>query len=161
MGITMPVTKQNYKVKDPKKLVATMREAFEIAHSGRPGPVLVDIPRDVFFADVSFALLKKEKKKRQKPDADFLICAAEAADVMLAAKRPLVIAGGGIISAGASREFTHFVEKYHFPVATTLMGMSPDGVPALSATSDDVPENVNPSQVVAVSDLIAELIRRS
>ena len=123
MGITMPVTKQNYKVKDPKKLVATMREAFEIAHSGRPGPVLVDIPRDVFFADVSFALLKKEKKKRQKPDADFLICAAEAADVMLAAKRPLVIAGGGIISAGASREFTHFVEKYHFPVATTLMGI--------------------------------------
>ena len=123
VGVTMPVTKHNFKVKDPKKLVPILRQAFHIARTGRPGPVLVYIPRNLFFAEVSYAAAQEEEKKPGKPDADFLICAAEAADVMRQAKRPLVIAGGGIISAGASQEFTAFVEKYHLPVATTLMGI--------------------------------------
>lgn len=123
VGITMPVTKHNFKVKDPKKLVSTIRQAFKIAASGRPGPVLVDIPRDVFFAEVSYAPHNEEKKAPGEPDADFLICAAEAAALLTEAKRPLVIAGGGIISANASKEFLAFVEKYNLPVVTTLMGI--------------------------------------
>ncbi|MBQ9365411.1 MAG: biosynthetic-type acetolactate synthase large subunit [Schwartzia sp.] len=123
VGITMPITKQNYKVKDPKKLMDTLREAFEIARGGRPGPVLIDIPRNVFNAEVEYVHKAAQKKKLKQPDVDFLICVAEAEDVMLAAKRPIVIAGGGIISANASHDFIKFIEKYHFPVATTLMGI--------------------------------------
>ncbi|MBQ9377570.1 MAG: biosynthetic-type acetolactate synthase large subunit, partial [Schwartzia sp.] len=123
VGMTIPVTKHNFKVKDPKLLVPAIREAFDVARAGRPGPVLIDVPRDVFFADVRFAPRVAEKKRRGKPDADFLICAAEAEEVMLHAKRPLVIAGGGVISANASKEFRAFVEKYRFPVAATLMGI--------------------------------------
>ena len=123
VGVTIPVTKHNFKVKDPKLLVPAIREAFDVARAGRPGPVLIDVPRDVFFADVRFAPRSQEKKRRGKPDADFLICAAEAEEVMLHAKRPLVIAGGGVISANASKEFCAFVEKYRFPVAETLMGI--------------------------------------
>ena len=123
VGITMPVTKHNFKVKDPKKLVATVRQAFKIAKNGRPGPVLVDIPKDIFFAEVNYAPQKEEHKEPGQPDADFLICAAEAAELLTEAKRPLVIAGGGIISANASKEFLAFVEKYNLPVVTTLMGI--------------------------------------
>ncbi len=123
VGVTMPITKHNFKVKDPKKLVMVLREAFHIARTGRPGPVLVDIPRNLFFADVRYTPEQEVCKKPGQPDADFLICAAEAAAVMRQAQRPLVIAGGGIISANASREFTAFVEKYHLPVAVTLMGI--------------------------------------
>lgn len=123
VGVTMPITKHNYKVKDAKKLIPVLREAFHIAKSGRPGPVLVDIPRNLFFADAGKMDTYKEEKKTGKPDTDFLICAAEAAEVMRMAKKPVVIAGGGIISAGASKEFRAFVEKFNFPVATTLMGI--------------------------------------
>ncbi|WP_462332429.1 biosynthetic-type acetolactate synthase large subunit [Schwartzia sp. (in: firmicutes)] len=123
VGVTMPITKHNYKVKDPKLLVDVMREAFALAKKGRPGPVLIDIPRNVLLANVDYAPMHEEKKKPSRPDADFLICAAEAEEVMLKAKRPIVIAGGGVISAGASKELTDFVEKFRFPVATTLMGI--------------------------------------
>ena len=123
VGVTMPITKHNYKVKDAKKLIPTLREAFRIAKSGRPGPVLVDIPRNLFFAEAGSMTPLPPKKEPAKPDTDFLICAAEAVEVMRKAKKPLVIAGGGIISANASREFTAFVEKYRLPVANTLMGI--------------------------------------
>ena len=85
LGITMPVTKHNFKVKDAAKLIPTLREAFDIARSGRPGPVLVDIPRDLFFADVKYESCIYEEKTPGKPDADFLICCG----------------GGGSDSAGA------------------------------------------------------------
>lgn len=123
IGITMPVTKHSFKIKNPDELAAAVREAFAIARRGRPGPVLIDVPRNVFLAQAKFSPRPAETRQRKEPDADFLICAAEAEDVMLAARRPVVIAGGGIISAGASREFAAFVEKYRFPVAETLMGI--------------------------------------
>ncbi len=123
LGITMPVTKHNFKVKDAARLVATLREAFDIARSGRPGPVLVDIPRDLFFADVKYERRIHEAKKSGKPDADFLICAAEAADVIRRAKKPVIIAGGGVIYAGAAAELTAFAERYGIPVVQTLMGL--------------------------------------
>ncbi|BEU87583.1 acetolactate synthase large subunit [Selenomonas sp. TAMA-11512] len=123
IGVTMPVTKHNFKVKTAKQLVPALREAFKIAKSGRPGPVLVDIPRDIFFAEVPYEKEEAEKKAAGKPDADFQICAAEAAAVIRQAKRPVLIAGGGVISAEASKELTAFVEKYGIPVVMTLMGI--------------------------------------
>lgn len=123
LDVTMPVTKHNFKVKDAKKLIPAIREAFRIACSGRPGPVLVDVPRDIFFADVDVLPPHEEEAKCGKPDADFLICAAEAAEVIRKAKRPLIIAGGGVISAGASKEVVAFAEKFRLPIAYTLMGI--------------------------------------
>ncbi len=123
LDITMPVTKHNFKVKDPRKLIETVRRAFEIALEGRRGPVLVDIPRDIFFAEVDYKPQAVPEKIVGKPDPDFVICAAEAAEEIAKAERPAVIVGGGAISAGASKEIIDFVEKYNLPVVNTLMGI--------------------------------------
>lgn len=123
LGVTMPVTKHNFKVKDGKKLIATLRLAFSLAKSGRPGPVLVDIPRNLFLEECEFTPLKSVKKEPGKPDADFLICAAEAADEIRKAYRPVIIAGGGVISANASENLIAFAEKFNLPVVSTLMGI--------------------------------------
>ncbi len=128
LDVTMPITKHNYKVKDPKKLVPTLREAFDLARSGRPGPVLVDVPRDIFLMEVPYEEVEREEKKPGRPDADFLICAAEAAEEIAKASRPVLVIGGGVISAEASGEVTAFAEKYNLPVAATLMGLG--GIPA-------------------------------
>ena len=123
LDITMPVTKHNFKVKDSRKLVETVRQAFEIAKSGRRGPVLVDIPKDLFFAEVDYKFKKIEEKIPGTPDADFKIIAAEAVEEISKAERPAVIVGGGAISAGASKEIINFIEKYNLPVVNTLMGI--------------------------------------
>ena len=123
LDITMPVTKHNFKVKDARQLVNTIRQAFEIAMSGRRGPVLVDIPRDLFSADVDYTPKTFAEKKVGKPDPDFLICAAEAIEEILQAKRPVAIVGGGAISAGASQEIINFIERYNLPAVNTLMGI--------------------------------------
>lgn len=123
LDITMPVTKHNFKVKEARLLVQTIRQAFEIAMSGRRGPVLVDVPRDIFFAEVDYRPQEVKEKISSKPDADFIICAAEAAEEIAKAERPAVIVGGGAISAGASKEIIAFIEKFNLPVVSTLMGI--------------------------------------
>ena len=123
LDITMPVTKHNFKVKDARKLVETVRQAFEIALSGRRGPVLVDIPKDLFFAEVDYKPQAVAEKIVGTPDADFKICAAEAVEEIAKAERPAVIVGGGAVSAGASKEIIDFIEKYNLPVVNTLMGI--------------------------------------
>ena len=123
LDVTMPVTKHNYKIKNAADLVPTIRQAFELARSGRPGPVLLDVPRNLFFEEVVYAAEEPRVRTPGKPDADFMICAAEAAAEIVSAERPLVIVGGGVISAGTSAEVTAFIEKYHLPVVHTLMGM--------------------------------------
>lgn len=123
LDITMPVTKHNFKVKEARLLVPTIREAFEIAMSGRRGPVLVDVPKDLFFAEVDYRAQEVEEKVPAQPDADFIICAAEAAEEIAKAERPAVIVGGGAISAGASKEILAFIEKFNLPVVSTLMGI--------------------------------------
>ena len=105
LDVTMPVTKHNYKVKDVRQLVPTIREAFELAREGRPGPVLVDVPRDLFLKETEYDAQKPEPCTHGVPDADFLICVAEAAHEIVRAKRPVVIVGGGVISAGATGSF--------------------------------------------------------
>ena len=128
MDVTMPVTKHNYKVKDPKALAATVREAFRLARHGRPGPVLVDIPRDILLNPAPFYADDMPVKEPGTPDADFKICVAEAAEVICQAKQPVIISGGGVINAGASREVVAFAEHYNLPVVFTLMGIG--GVPS-------------------------------
>ena len=123
LDITMPVTKHNFKVKDSRKLVDTIRHAFEIAKSGRRGPVLIDIPKDIFFAEVDYKFKPVEEKIIGTPDADFKICAAEAVEEIAKAERPAIIVGGGAISAGASKEIIDFIEKYNLPVVNALMGI--------------------------------------
>ena len=123
LDITMPVTKHNFKVKEARLLVPTIRQAFEIAMSGRRGPVLVDVPRDIFFAEVDYRPQEVKEKISAQPDADFIICAAEAAEEIAKAERPAVIVGGGAISAGASKEIIAFIEKFNLPVVNTLMGI--------------------------------------
>lgn len=123
LDVTMPVTKHNYKIKNAADLVPTIREAFALARSGRPGPVLIDVPRNLFFEEVAYTEQKREEHQPGKPDADFIICAAEAATEIVNAERPLVIVGGGVISAGASAETVAFIEKYRLPAVHTLMGM--------------------------------------
>ena len=123
LDITMPVTKHNFKVKEARLLVSTIRQAFEIALSGRRGPVLVDVPRDIFFAEVDYRPLEVKEKIPSQPDADFIICAAEAAEEISKAERPAVIVGGGAVSAGASKEIIAFIEKFNLPVVNTLMGI--------------------------------------
>ncbi len=123
LDVTMPVTKHNYKIKAAADLVPTMRKAFELARRGRPGPVLLDIPRNLFFEEVAYAPQEPPASAPGVPDADFVICAAEAAEEIVRAERPLVIVGGGVISAGTSAEVTAFIEKYRLPVVHTLMGM--------------------------------------
>lgn len=123
MDVTMPVTKHNYKVKEPKVLAATVREAFRLAKHGRPGPVLVDIPRDILLNPAPFYEDDTPVRQPGTPDADFKICVAEAAEVICRAKQPVIISGGGVINAGASKEVTAFAEHYNLPVVFTLMGI--------------------------------------
>ncbi|WP_371381818.1 biosynthetic-type acetolactate synthase large subunit [Sporomusa aerivorans] len=124
-GITMPITKHNFLVKDISKLTDTLRRAFSIARSGRPGPVLVDIPRDIQANTHDFSDLETEYSRqslvRQSPDLPALISKAAAA--VSAAERPVIIAGGGCINASAGQALAKFSEQCALPVVTTLMGI--------------------------------------
>lgn len=120
-GITTPITKHNFIVKDVEKLADTIRRAFQIAAKGRPGPVLVDIPKDVTAARCEYV---KEEPKRLKRYTDQITEEdLETAVKMIAnAKKPYVFAGGGAVISGASVELKEFVEKIQAPVCDTLMG---------------------------------------
>lgn len=124
-GITMPITKHNFIIKDSSKLTEIIRRAFAIARSGRPGPVLVDIPRDIQTDVYNFTDLESENMGqrliRQSPNLAELIKKAAAA--ISAAERPVIIAGGGCINANASPMLAAFAERCGLPVATTLMGI--------------------------------------
>ena len=125
-GITMPITKHNFTVRDVNELADTLRRAFEIAHTGRFGPVLVDIPKDVTAAMANF-----EPKALPAPEVltvsgDNL---SEIAAVINAAERPLAYCGGGIRLSGANEEVCELLEKADIPAAYTLMaaGVLPNG----------------------------------
>ncbi|MDD6202240.1 MAG: biosynthetic-type acetolactate synthase large subunit [Lachnospiraceae bacterium] len=119
-GVTMPITKHGYIVKDVKQLAKTIRRAFEIAQSGRPGPVIVDITKDVTAAVCEYT--KETPKKPEKPakysqkDIDKAIAAIKES------KRPYIYLGGGAIASGADKEVTEFARRIDAPVCDTLMG---------------------------------------
>ncbi len=124
-GVTTPITKQNYLVKNAEDIVRVMREAFYIAGTGRPGPVVVDVPMDVLCEMVEFTPFTPQKILGYNPEpkaSDNQI--KKLAKMLKSAKRPLFVLGGGVLSAGASRDFTRLVEKLNVPVVSTLMGIS-------------------------------------
>ncbi len=124
VGITRPCTKHNYLVSDPADLVSTMREAFYLAASGRPGPVLIDLPKDVVASMMSFPEKKKIKMQTYQPNlAPHPGQVEKACKACLKAKRPVLYVGGGVILSDANKELTELAEKLHVPVTMTLMGI--------------------------------------
>jgi acetolactate synthase I/II/III large subunit len=126
VGITRPCTKYNYLVKNIDDLPRALHEAFHIASSGRPGPVVVDIPKDIQFAKGTYAKPKEFQHKGYRPklkgDPDKI---KQAVEMMAAAKRPLFYTGGGVINSGraASVHLRELVKLTGFPITSTLMGL--------------------------------------
>ena len=120
-GITMPITKHNYIVKDVDKLADTIRKAFEIAQSGRPGPVLIDITKDVTAAKTEYTKLAPKKIER-KTDGIKKKDLEEAVKLINKSKKPYIFVGGGAVISDAADELREFVKKVDAPVADTLMG---------------------------------------
>ena len=123
-GITRPITKHNYLVKNVKDLAEIIREAFYIATTGRPGPVLIDLPKDVQVAETEFIWPEEVKIKSYNPN--FVGHPGQikrAAKLIMEAKRPILYVGGGIITSGASLELLELAEKINAPVTWTLMGI--------------------------------------
>ncbi len=122
VGITTPITKQNYIVKDIEDLADTIREAFYIAQEGRPGPVLVDIPKNVQMQEFDYIAKEPMAIERitdsiKESDID------QAIKMIDEAKKPFILMGGGVVISEAKEEFTTFAEKIQAPVTSTLMGL--------------------------------------
>ena len=125
-GITRPCTKHNWLVKDIKDLSKTLHEAFKVATTGRPGPVLVDIPKDIQFAKVNYLKPKKEKNLNGKIHNRFTQNEIdELVDLISKAKKPVIYTGGGVINSGpeASNSLREFVRLIGFPITSTLQGL--------------------------------------
>lgn len=120
-GITTPITKHNFIVKDVTKLAETIRRAFRIARKGRPGPVLVDIPKDVTSNKTEFKPVKIEEQERY---SQYITneAVARAVKMIRKSRKPYLFVGGGAVISGASRELLEFVEKVQLPVTDSLMG---------------------------------------
>lgn len=127
VGITRPCTKHNFLVKDSSELSSAMHEAFHIARSGRPGPVVIDIPKDVQFANGEYVSPEEAvMHTHYQPETDPIMEAIEAAvELMAGAKNPVFYTGGGIINAGpeASTLLRELVRETGFPITSTLMGL--------------------------------------
>ncbi len=127
VGITMPITKHNYIVKDIKELAPTLRKAFYIAMEGRPGPVLVDIPKDITaqLEEYIYEAPRAVEESTKHIAADAI---EEAIELLHSCKRPLIYTGGGVVRSGATEELMEFAEKLQAPVTSSMMGLG--GFPA-------------------------------
>jgi len=124
IGITRPVVKHSYLVKDVKDLARIVRESFFIAATGRPGPVLIDLPSDVSLAETEFVYPKEVNIRGYKPVVTgHSGQVKKAAEAIAKAKRPVLYAGGGVIASGASAELAELARKAKIPVTTTLLGL--------------------------------------
>src|SRR5262249_20756232 len=123
-GITMPIVKHSIMIQDPREIPTAIHEAFHIARTGRPGPVLVDIPQDLSRADIQYAPVDTVALPGYQPTTE-----GNAKQIRLAAKalansrRPVIYAGGGVVNADAARELFEFVTSDRFPITCTLMGL--------------------------------------
>ena len=120
-GIVMPITKHSFIVKDVAKLAKTIRRAFVIAKSGRPGPVLVDIPSSIQVEEVEW--VEPEVQKNTELDEADNEALANAAEAINKAQNPVLLVGGGAINSGAEKELLALAEKADLPVVSTLMGL--------------------------------------
>ena len=142
-GITRPITKHNYLVKDVKELARIIKEAFYIARTGRPGPVLVDIPVDIGLAETEFDYPEKVELRGYKPNyKGHPLQIKKVAKAIEESERPLLYVGGGVVISGAHEEVRQLAEKANIPVTTTLMALGtfpPDhplylGMPGMHGT---------------------------
>ena len=134
VGITRPCTKHNYLVKNPDELALTIKEAFHIARSGRPGPVLIDLPKDVIKGISHFHYPEHIQLQGYNPTySGHLGQVKRAFNEILRAKKPLIYSGGGVISSNSSRELVDLAHKLQIPVTTTLMGLG--GFPGTDSLS--------------------------
>ena len=124
VGVTRPITKHNYLVRDTESLARIIREAFYVAVSGRPGSILVDLPKDIQNGQAEFKYPGRVKLRAYQPHLEpHPKQAAKAVEMMLAAKSPLLYTGGGVIMSGASEPLLELAERLEIPVTTTLMGL--------------------------------------
>ncbi len=124
VGITRPVTKHNYLVRNVEELAKTIKEAFYVATTGRPGPILVDLPKDVMAATTFFDYPKKVSMRSYNPQYDGHQKQLEKAAALISkAKRPVLYVGGGVILSNAAEELRKFAHKTNIPVTTTLHGL--------------------------------------
>jgi acetolactate synthase I/II/III large subunit len=161
IGVTQPITKHNFQVRTTDEIAAVIHEAFRVARSGRPGPVLVDIPKDVQNGTAEYRpsdhitsdeYLQSISENYPDPSSALL---EQAASLIAQAKRPLILAGHGVILSNAYAELQAFAEKTSIPVVTTLLGLSafPDTHPLqLGMPGMHGPAHVN--RAISVSDLI-------
>jgi acetolactate synthase-1/2/3 large subunit len=161
IGVTQPITKHNFQVRTTDEIAAVIHEAFRVARSGRPGPVLVDIPKDVQNGTAEYRpsdhitsdeYLQSISENYPDPSSALL---EQAASLIAQAKRPLIMAGHGVILSNAYAELKAFAEKTSIPVITTLLGLSafPDTHPLqLGMPGMHGPAHVN--RAISVSDLI-------
>ena len=124
VGITRPCTKHNFLVKDVRNLAKTIRQAFYLARSGRPGPVLVDLPKDIMQARTEFVwpedIFMRSYNPTYKPNLNQL---RRTAEELAKARKPIILAGGGVIMSNASEVLCELAHELNIPVATTLMGL--------------------------------------
>lgn len=131
-GVTEPIVKHSYLVKDPKEITAIVREAFHIASTGRPGPVVIDLPLDVSLAELHYKRPDEVNLRSYRPNVlGHPRQIKKAVALIDAAQKPLICAGGGIIAAEAAEELKCLMEKADIPMVYTLMGKGafPDGHP--------------------------------
>ena len=121
-GVTLPITKHNYFVSDVNDLADTIRKAFQLAKSGRPGPVLIDVPKDVQIAKCEYQQQTPVLKDEAFAAKDS--CIEQAAKIISSAKRPFIYFGGGVITAEAQAELLSLAEKIDAPIGCSLMGLS-------------------------------------
>jgi len=122
VGITMPITKHNFIVRDINELASTVRRAFYIAREGRPGPVLIDIPKDVT-AQIAEYTYEKPRLIKEITETIKDEDVQNAIELLKESKKPLIFVGGGVVRSGASEELIKFAESIQAPVASSLMGL--------------------------------------
>jgi len=124
VGITRPCTKHNYLVRSIEDLARTVKEAFYVARSGRPGPVLVDIPKDIIQGKTAYKPLRAPSLKSYNPTyKPNMKQVKKAINLIREARKPVIFAGGGVILSGASRELAEFARRLNAPVTASLMGL--------------------------------------
>jgi acetolactate synthase-1/2/3 large subunit len=130
LGVTLPITKHNFQIRTMEELASVVHEAFYVARSGRPGPVLIDVPKDILQGkgkyrgsdyQTSEERMRADQEKAERPSADLL---ALAAQLIAQASRPVIMAGHGVILSNAYAELRAFAEKTGIPVIATLLGLS-------------------------------------
>jgi len=135
IGITMPIVKHSFMIQHPLEIPRAIHEAFHIARTGRPGPVLVDIPQDLSRAEIPYEPVSDVRLPGYQPTLEGnQKQIRQAAKALAAAQRPVIYAGGGVVNANASEELIEFARSDRFPVTTTLMGLGAyparvDGIP--------------------------------